>query len=250
MAITNDLFVRVNTQDARRAITWYDLSTSGESQTAATLTAFTAAMGGAASGYADVQVSSGEVKDDYDSVAELRQASNAAGLSVSATGTVSAYTPAASDLVKFRRNQLREILWNNITQVPGTSKPRREVFEQYVANTIEAAKIEANLSDDTRWAVLKRTAEAITARTLMRGNFTFAERTNTARVGGTSPDDPRRTWIGQASASGETDFFGITAVGINDWTMDTTATTMAAYDFKAGSGAEYYTSMGWVVNDD
>ena len=110
--IANDMFARVNTVDGRRAQLWFTKDASGDPNTASSLAAFTAALGGAATDRADVEVSSGALSA-YESVLELELAA----VSVSATGAVTAYTPPARVTRATRREELRRELARSVASL-------------------------------------------------------------------------------------------------------------------------------------
>ena len=115
MAITTNLFVRVNTDDARRAIVWYEKGDGVHA--AANLAAFTAALGGTAANRADVEVRAADLME-YVSVAVLRAISNRdPGISVSAQGVLSVYTPPARVTREVRRAELQYELARSIASL-------------------------------------------------------------------------------------------------------------------------------------
>lgn len=162
MAISANLFTRVNAGNGRKALTWFEKSAGGEPHTAATLAAFTAELG-SAEGMEDVETPAANLSA-YSDLAALRAATNGdPGIAVSAAGVLSAYTPPAAVTRAARREELRQELARSMSSLAALNPVGNDSLLDYVQNVgvrcYYFSLVDAIIDDETNFGKLLDTAK-------------------------------------------------------------------------------------------
>lgn len=222
MPITVNTFVIVDVGNARKAILWAHKG-DGDGEYAdkaafdAAITTPQLLVSGSGT-LASVEVPSANLST-YDDIYELA----ASDVSVSASGVVSAHTEPATLTVKGRKNTLRETIRLGLQEIPGVGKPtpnstwtRFQMLPRIIAG---AADVDANVSDDTRYAAILSTARAIGFDALAKQVFQSA--------GENAISTPAGSWMDNTAAT--TEFYRVTKDSTGNVTTATSSTPMASY---------------------